>query len=313
MLNKISPTQLRPDVQKWLRQSQKVLLGKDEALCRAFICVLTRGHLLIEDVPGVGKTTLVKLISRIFHLNVSRIQFTNDLLASDIIGINIFDRNNHSFEFKSGPLFGELILADELNRANPKTQSALLQAMEERKVHLDGEEHILSPEFIVMATQNPNQQIGTYLLPESQLDRFFMSTEIGFPAREYEKVILHREKSLESYDEIEQMVSINELQQMRAEVKAVHLAEVLSDYILDLLKYGREQEGQKHSLSMRAGKDLVLATQAHAWLHGRDYATALDVQMVLPYIWGHRLGGMKGIRYGQQIVQKLVEDTPLAI
>lgn len=311
MLNKQS--QLRPEVQKWLDESRKILLGKDEALCRAFICLLCRGHLLIEDVPGVGKTTLVYLMSRLFGLNVSRIQFTNDLLPSDIIGINIYDKNKHAFELKKGPLFGELILADELNRANPKTQSALLQAMEERRVNLDGQEHILSPEFLVMATQNPNQQIGTYQLPESQLDRFFMSIEMGFPHREFEKIILHQEKSLEIYREIQQKVSLDELQQIRKDVKSVHLADALTEYILDLLKNGREQENQSQSLSMRAGKDLVMATQAHAWLRGRDYATADDVQMILPFVWGHRLGGVKGIRYGQQIAQKLVENTPLDI
>lgn len=313
MLNNQKNGQLRPEAQNWLKEARNVLLGKDEALCSAFIAVLAKGHLLIEDVPGVGKTTLVYIISRLFGFDVSRIQFTNDLLPSDIIGINIFNKNTQSFELKKGPLFGEMILADELNRAGPKTQSALLQAMEERRIHLDGEEFVLSPNFIVMATQNPKHQIGTYPLPESQLDRFFMSLEMGFPHRDYEKQILHREKSIETFKNVARLVSTEELEVIRNQVKQVYFADALTEYILDLLKNGREDSEHSRLLSLRAGKDLVMATQAYAWLCGRDYATADDVQQLLPGVWGHRLGGMKGIRYGQQLTRTIIEKTPINI
>lgn len=313
MLNKEKDYRLRPEVQDWLEEARKVLLGKDEALCLAFISVLSRGHLLIEDVPGVGKTTLVYIISKLFNFELSRIQFTNDLLPSDIIGINIFQKEQQTFLLKKGPLFGELILADELNRATPKTQSALLQGMEERKVSLDGEEFLLPENFIVMATQNPMQQIGTYPLPESQLDRFFMSIEMGFPHREYEKVILHKEKSLETYQTLHSILSKEELIKLQKQVKDIHVNDKLTEYILDLLKTGREQLEQARTLSMRAGKDLLRATQAMAWLRGRDYATADDVQFVLPSVWGHRLGGSKGILFGQQLARSIIEKTPLDI
>lgn len=309
MLEKTS--KLNPKMQETLSIAKDHLLGKDDVLLMSFVSILSGGHLLLEDLPGVGKTTLVYILSRAFHLKVSRIQFTNDLLPSDIVGVSIFNRENKDFHFKQGPLFGELILADELNRATPKTQSALLQAMEEGRVSIDGVEHALDENFLVMATQNPYQQIGTYPLPESQLDRFFMSLELGLPEREYERKILTMKKGLEHIQEIPVVMERDELKQSREQINDVHISDQVSDYVLNLLAQGRSINAQSHGLSLRAGKDLIRGAKSLAWIYGRDFIIPDDIQTLVAPIWGHRLGGMKGIKYGQERANELLQKVPV--
>lgn len=306
-------SQLNPKMQNVLEKAKEHLLGKDEVLLMSFVSILSGGHLLLEDLPGVGKTTLVYILSKAFDLNVSRIQFTNDLLPADIVGVSIFNPEKKDFQFKPGPLFGELLLADELNRATPKTQSALLQAMEEGRVSVDGNEYELDDNFLVMATQNPFQQVGTYPLPESQLDRFFMSLELGLPSREYEKKILTMKKGMDHLQDIPVMIDQKELQVAREEIDNVYVSDQIGDYVLNLLSQGRSLDSRGQGLSLRAGKDIVRAAKSLAWVYGRDFITPDDIQALVAPVWGHRLGGMKGIRYGQERANELIQKVPVEL
>lgn len=306
-------SQLNPKMQTVLARAQEHLLGKDDVLLMSFVSVLSKGHLLLEDLPGVGKTTLVYILAKAFDLNVSRVQFTNDLLPADIVGVSIFNPDKKDFQFKPGPLFGELILADELNRATPKTQSALLQAMEEGRVSVDGKEYQLDDHFLVMATQNPFQQIGTYPLPESQLDRFFMSLELGLPSREYEKKILTMKKGMEHLQDIPVMIDQTELLVAKKEIESVYVSDQIGDYVLNLLALGRSLNSRGHGLSLRAGKDIVRAAKSLAWIYGRDFVIPDDIQRLVAPVWGHRLGGMKGIRYGQERANELIQKVPVEV
>jgi MoxR-like ATPase len=289
-----------------LKRAQNILLGKDEAFKLALTCFISNGHLLLEDVPGVGKTTLVQLMAQVLGLPLSRIQFTNDLLPSDILGINIFDRQTGEFRFSPGPLFGNFILADELNRASPKTQSALLQAMEEREISLDGQTHQLGFPFLVVATQNPAHQIGTFPLPESQLDRFFLSLSLGFPTREDERRILLLEDIKAAIDSIPKGPGAETLMEMQQAVAAVHVSQEVLDYILDLLEYGRLNLEHGKTLSPRAGQDVVSAARGYAYLSQRDFITSDDVQRVLTAVWAHRLGGFRGREFGVKDVEQIL-------
>lgn len=289
-----------------LEQAQNVLLGKKEVFKLALTCFICNGHLLLEDVPGVGKTTLVQLMAQVLGLPLSRIQFTNDLLPSDILGINIFDRKTGDFRFSKGPLFGHFILADELNRASPKTQSALLQAMEEREISLDGQTHSLGFPFLVVATQNPAHQIGTFPLPESQLDRFFLSLSLGFPTREDERRILMLEDIKSSIDSIPQGPGAQTLLTMQKAVQAVHVSNEVLNYVLDLLEYGRSNLDHGKTLSPRSGQDVVSASRGYAFLSGRDFVTSDDVQNVLVSVWAHRLGGSRGRSFGVKDVEQIL-------
>lgn len=306
-----STSKLNPKMQDLLSMAREHLLGKDDVLLLSFVSVLSGGHLLLEDLPGVGKTTLVYILSRAFNLNVSRIQFTNDLLPSDIVGVSIFNPDRKDFHFKRGPLFGELVLADELNRATPKTQSALLQAMEEGRVSVDGVEYALDDHFLVMATQNPFQQVGTYPLPESQLDRFFMSLELGLPEREYERKILTMKKGLNHIQEIPVLMHKDELKAAKEQIEKIHVSKQVSDYVLNLLAQGRSLNVKAHGLSLRAGKDLIRAARSLAWVYQRDFILPDDIQTLVAPIWGHRLGGMKGIKHGQERARELLQKVPV--
>ncbi|WP_372651385.1 AAA family ATPase [Halobacteriovorax sp.] len=288
-----------------------IFLGKEEQLKIAFISMLSKGHLLIEDVPGVGKTTLVYLLSHIFGLNLSRIQFTNDLLASDILGTSVFDKETSSFVFNRGPIFSRMVLGDELNRASPKTQSALLQAMEERYITVDGGEYELDEPFIVVATQNPLDQIGTNPLPESQLDRFFMSLTIGLPTREYEKKILMGENIREQINGLHSFVSLDEYLSIYKMIQKTHIEDSLIDYVLDFLEYVRENLDNGVKLSLRAGRDLLLASKASAFFEKRDYVTPHDVQSIAPYVLSHRLNLREGLTASQDIIREALENVAI--
>ncbi|GEA07716.1 ATPase AAA [Alteromonas sp. KUL42] len=266
------------------------IIGKEHQLQLAIACLLANGHLLIEDLPGMGKTTLSHALSQVFGLHYSRIQFTSDLLPSDMLGVNIFHShetdNEKQFSFRHGPIFSQVVLADELNRASPKTQSALLEAMEERQVSIDGVTHSLPSPFFVIATQNPSNQSGTYPLPESQLDRFFMKISLGYPAWEAEKAMLLQKNTSET---LMQIISESQLLEMQSQITKVHAGEAVIHYILRLVSESRENSEYPNPLSPRASRALLQGARAWAFIAGRDFVTPDDVQAVFVAITSHRL------------------------
>jgi MoxR-like ATPase len=272
-----------------LARLDSILLGKNQAVRLAFCCLLARGHLLIEDVPGVGKTTLAHALAKIFGLDFRRVQFTSDLLPADVLGNAIFDASSRQFVFHPGPIFAQMLLADEVNRATPKAQSALLEAMEEGQVTIDGQTHLLPVPFFVIATQNPQRQIGTYPLPESQLDRFLMRLQLGFPGRAAEKEMLAGRDRRDLIRDLEPMVSLEQLLNWQERVRNLHVSASVRDYILDLLEKGRHLEGVKSGLSPRAGLALQRCAQAWAFAAARDMVVPEDVQAVAPAVMAHRL------------------------
>ncbi|MBS4098959.1 MAG: MoxR family ATPase [Sulfuricella sp.] len=284
-------------------QISRIILGKENQIRLALACLLGRGHLLIEDMPGVGKTTLAHVLARSLGLNFNRIQFTSDLLPADILGISVFDRGSGAFKFHPGPIFAQLILADEINRATPKTQSALLEAMEERQVTLEGETRPLPEPFFVIATQNPAYQIGTFPLPESQLDRFLMRIELGYPDQEAERALLQGEDRRDMIAGLQPCLAPGELAAMQTQVAAIHASDALVDYVQALLAYSRQSPAFDYGLSPRAGLALLRAAKAWALMAGRDYALPEDVQTVLPAVTGHRLRAAGEEQAGQQLLR----------
>lgn len=270
-----------------ISQISEIVVGKQEAVRLAVACVLARGHLLIEDVPGVGKTTLSQAIARSLGSEFRRIQFTSDLLPADIIGNSIFDRDQQRFVFHPGPLFAQVVLIDEINRATPKTQSSLLEAMEERHVTVDGATHVLPKPFFVIATQNPQQQIGTFPLPESQLDRFLMRIELGVPDRNAERAMLLGEDRREMLKNVAAVLDAAELANTQAAVRKVHASEALLNYLQDILAASRERH--RTGLSPRAGLAFLHAAQAWAFMQGRDMVLPEDLQEVGVSVMAHRL------------------------
>ena len=266
-----------------------VVHGKSAAVDMAVICLLAEGHLLIEDVPGVGKTSLAKALAASIDCTWKRVQFTPDLLPADLVGVSIYQRSSESFVFQPGPLFANIVLADEINRASPKTQSALLESMEERQVSADGTSHRLPEPFMVIATQNPIEQEGTYRLPESQLDRFLMRLSLGYPARSAELAILDSHGAATTLAELRPVVTIDEVLAMTAAVRAVHLAPVLKGYLVDIAEASRAHQGLVLGLSPRATLQLARATRSHAAAHGRDYATPDDAKAVAVAVLSHRV------------------------
>lgn len=266
-----------------------IILGKQNQIRLAVACLLARGHLLIEDIPGVGKTTLALGLGRVLGLGFQRVQFTSDLLPADIIGVAIYEPNNSSFRFHPGPIFSQLVLADEVNRASPKTQSALLEAMEERQVTAEGETRPLPEPFFVIATQNPAHQIGTFPLPESQLDRFLMRISMGYPAHEAEKALLMERERRDLLAEVQPILKPQELLALQAQVKAVRVMPALVDYILALVRHTREHTGLRQGLSPRAAIALKRAAQAWALTAGRGGVIPEDVQAVFASVVNHRL------------------------
>jgi MoxR-like ATPase len=270
-------------------QLGRIVVGKDEAIRLALACLLARGHLLIEDLPGVGKTTLAHVLARSLGLHFQRIQFTSDMLPADIIGVSVYDRETSTFKFHPGPVFAQLILADEVNRATPKTQSALLEAMEEHQVTAEGETRRLPEPFFVIATQNPSHQVGTFPLPESQLDRFLMRIELGYPDRDAERALLQGADRRDMIVGVEACLAPGELSELQARVKGVHVAPPLLDYIQSLIEHTRRTPEYTTGLSPRAALALLHSSRAWALLEGRDKVIPEDVQAVLPGVAGHRL------------------------
>ncbi|MES1943738.1 ATPase [Salinisphaera sp. PC39] len=266
-----------------------LILGKESRIKLAFACLLARGHLLIEDLPGVGKTTLAQALARTLGLDYSRVQFTSDLLPTDILGVSLYDAANAEFEFHPGPVFAQLVLADEVNRASPKTQSALLEAMEERQVTIDGATRTLPEPFFVIATQNPADHAGTFPLPESQLDRFLMRIDLGYPPADAERALLSERSRRELLAEQRPVMTAEDVIELQAAVDRIRVSDALLDYLLDLIRQSRESGAFLQGLSPRAGLALRRAAQAWAMLEDRDYVLPEDVQAVLPAVVDHRL------------------------
>ncbi|MFY8349425.1 AAA family ATPase [Pseudoalteromonas sp. SSM20] len=272
-----------------IQQLNSVILGKQQQIKLSLCCLLAKGHLLIEDLPGMGKTSLAHALSNILGLDYQRVQFTSDLLPSDITGSTIFDPNKQTFHFHPGPLFNQVVLADEINRAGPKTQSALLEAMEEQQVSIDGKSHPLPTPFFVIATQNPMHQAGTFPLPESQLDRFLMRIGLGYPDKESEKAILLGEISAAA-KKVSALLTPANLVEMQSLVNDVVLSNVVVEYILDLVNETRDSQDYPMALSPRASIAIANAAKAWAFIHSRDYVIPDDVQAIFPSVAEHRLG-----------------------
>lgn len=300
--------ELKARITAFRTTASKVILDKDHEIQLALCCILAKGHLLIEDIPGMGKTTLVLTLARLFNLQTSRIQFTNDLLPADILGSSIYDSDQKQFRFHAGPIFAQLVLADELNRATPKTQSACLQAMEERKVTLDGVTHSLPDPFILIATQNPKQQIGTFLLPESQLDRFLMRIEMGYPNREAERLLLIEDSRQELLEQLKPVMTPADLITLQAAIRKVHASDAVIRYLQDIVAYTREGHQSSVGLSPRAAIGFLNAARAWAFLQGRDMVLPEDIQAVGVAVMSHRLNpgadltGKTGARLAEEIL-----------
>lgn len=293
-------------------QAGEIILGKQTQIRLALACLLARGHLLIEDLPGVGKTTLAHVLASTLGLEYSRIQFTSDLLPADILGVSIFDRNAGAFQFHPGPIFSQLILADEVNRATPKAQSALLEAMEEQQVSIEGETRPLPTPFFVIATQNPTHQIGTFPLPESQLDRFLMRIELGYPDKAAERALLTGQDRRTLLEHANACITPEQLAHIQQQVTSVHASENLLDYLQAILDFSRRSADYVSGLSPRAGLALLHCAQAWAFMDGRDHVLPEDMQTVLPYVVSHRLRPANDASSGNpaDIAQKLL-DLPI--
>ncbi|MGM0395888.1 MAG: AAA family ATPase [Bacillota bacterium] len=272
-----------------LKNLKKAIKGKDNVLEMVVIALLAQGHLLIEDVPGVGKTTLVKALAKSINLEYRRIQFTPDLMPSDIIGVNVFHRDTSSFIFRKGPLFTQILLADEINRTSPKTQSSLLQAMEEGEVSTEDEDYRLEKPFMVLATQNPLEYQGTFPLPEAQLDRFLMRISLGYPSREDEIKILQNHQKIRSLVEVEPVLSAVDLIAMQEEVVSMKIHRDILSYIVGISEVTRSYEDLRLGASPRASIDLLKASKACAFIKGRDYVIPDDVKEMAIPVLGHRL------------------------
>jgi len=270
-------------------QIGRVILGKEKQIRLALTCLFAQGHLLIEDLPGIGKTTLAKVLSRCLGLNFRRVQCTSDMLPGDILGNSIFEQKTGTFVFHPGPIFTQVLLADEINRATPKTQSALLEAMEERQVTVEGETRMLDLPFFVIATQNPLEQSGTFSLPESQMDRFLMRISMGYPDRKAEKQLLMQGETRDALDRLACCLEPEDVQRIQAEIVGVHASDALLDYVQDLIDFTRNTPDFSVGLSPRAGLALLRAARSRACLSGRDHVIPEDVQMVFPWVCGHRL------------------------
>ncbi len=295
-----------------VREIGKVLLGKEEQVRLCLCCLLARGHLLLEDLPGAGKTTLARALVKITGLDYQRIQFTSDLLPADVVGVAIFDRRESGFRFHPGPIFTQILLVDEVNRASPKTQSALLEAMAEYQVTVEGETRALPQPFFVIATQNPIFQSGTFALPESQLDRFLMRLSLGYPDAESERRLLAGEPVQQNLEELRPMLDGETLQAQQARVNKVNVRDGVLEYVQRLVAFSRTDAHYAYGLSTRASMALLQCARAWALLHDRDFVLPEDVQKVLEPVVGHRLQAAQGVSANtHSLVQRMLSLVPV--
>ncbi len=293
-------------------QVNRILLGKKERVRLAFCCLLARGHLLIEDVPGVGKTTLAHALAGVIGSNYQRIQFTSDMLPADILGVSIYKREKEAFEFHPGPIFSQLILADEINRATPKTQSALLEGMAEGQVTIDNQTHILPRPFFVLATQNPLDLVGTFPLPDSQLDRFLMSMSIGYPDAAAERELLTTEDRGLMLQQVSPCLSPQDVMDLQSDCEQIHVSGDLLNYIQALLAETRNKQWFESGLSPRAGLALMRASRACAFLDSREFVTPEDVKMIFPSLARHRLNASSGFsQSADEQIAELLQQLPI--
>ncbi|MFN0117174.1 MAG: AAA family ATPase [Elusimicrobiota bacterium] len=303
-----------------LENVEKSLFGKTEVAKRAVCCLLAEGHLLIDDIPGVGKTTLATALSQALGGSFRRIQFTSDLLPTDILGVSIFDQKNSSFDFKPGPIFSNIILADEINRASPKTQSALLECMQEGQVSIDNKTHLLPKPFFVIATQNPQEHFGTFPLPESQLDRFLMRIEIGYPDQKTEISLLKKQSEIKLHEKLNAVTSPEKITEVFQEVKKIHVDSSLDEYIVQLVSKTRESGFIKLGVSPRGALALRKAAQAYAFMEGRDFLIPDDIQKIAASVMAHRLVlnnhiSLNGnsFKSAQALIEEIIHQTPVPV
>jgi MoxR-like ATPase len=303
-------------VQKLHQNIATVLLGKPEPIQLAVVALLAEGHVLIEDAPGVGKTVLAKALARSLDCRFRRLQFTPDLLPSDILGSSIFFPNRGEFEFRQGPIFTNVLLADEINRTTPRTQSALLEAMNEGQVSVDGQTYQLDPPFFVLATQNPFEYEGTYPLPENQLDRFMLCIEVGYPEREIEKQVLTSHRTGEPVDQLQPVVTVEQLRELQAAVHAVRVDDAINDYLLEIITRTRKHDDLALGVSTRGAITLFRAVQGLAFSEGRDYAIPDDVKRLVVPVLAHRVICRGSMRFAQRarargILEQILQIIPV--
>jgi len=302
----------QPKLKSLLDQLNTVMVGKAAQVQDCVVCLLAGGHLLIEDVPGVGKTTLAHALARTFGLQFARVQFTSDLMPGDLLGVSVYERGREGFVFHPGPVFTQVLLADEINRASPKAQSALLEAMEEKQVTIEGETRALPWPFFVIATQNPYDQLGTFALPESQLDRFLMRISLGYPDRAAERQLLAGTDRRDMLAGMLPMLSTEDLLALQRQVQQVHAAEPLLNYLQDLIAATRSGRWFIQGLSPRAGIAVLRAARAQAFVSGRDYVAPDDIQAILPQTVAHRLVPVGDAGRGAfEQVRAMVDAIPL--
>lgn len=299
---------MRKIVEQITHSISEVVLDKKTEIQLVICCLFSGGHLLIEDQPGVGKTTLVHCLSKVLNLSFSRIQFTSDLLPADILGNSIFDSQKQNFKFHPGPIFASLVLGDELNRANPRTQSALLQALEEKSVSIDGTQHQLPSPFLFIGTQNPKTQIGTFPLPESQLDRFLMSLKLDIVSKSTEMKLIQGQDPRKKIEALLFLADKNEILNFQQQICEVHVSEKLAAYIGRILDATRLPQFPGHALSIRAGMALAQSCRGWAWMNERAFVIPEDVKFLAPYILGHRLFPDQGIMVGQEMLKEILNE-----
>ena len=300
--------------EKTIKNVSKVIIGKDEEIELIMVSFLAGGHVLLEDIPGTGKTMMVKAFSKTLDLPFKRIQFTPDLLPSDITGMNFYNQKISDFEFREGPLFSNIVLADEINRATPRTQSSLLEAMEEKQITSDGQTRKLNLPFMVLATQNPVESYGTFPLPEAQLDRFFMRIKLGYPTKEEEKTIIT--KNIDNpLDNIESIINFNELNYLLQNVSKVSANEDVMDYLVEIVSATRNMKEIALGVSPRGSIALFKASQSYAAINGRDYILPEDIKYIAPYVLNHRIiaHSMDNIEDSIELIKEIVENVKVPL
>ncbi|KGR87408.1 AAA family ATPase [Lysinibacillus odysseyi] len=304
---------MQEHIQAVLKNIEKVMIGKREVAELSIVALLTGGHVLLEDVPGVGKTMMVRSLAKSVGANFKRIQFTPDLLPSDVVGVSIYNPKTLQFEFRPGPIVGNIILADEINRTSPKTQAALLEAMEEASITVDGETLSIPKPFFVMATQNPIEYEGTYPLPEAQLDRFLLKIRMGYPSVQQEIEVLRRAENKQPIEEIKAVMTVEELLALQRAVQQVYIEDSVKGYIVDIARATRENPRVYLGVSPRASVALMKASQAYAFIQGRDFVKPDDIKYLAPFVFGHRLILTPDTRYEgvtpEQIISQIIEQT----